>query len=69
MSKVESASQKEPKFSRRSALGAVLVSTLAVLRNWWRGTPAQAGFPVIPEHVTPQTQAAIEYGLKWLVSQ
>lgn len=69
MSKVESASQKEPKFSRRSALGAVFVGTLTALRNWWRGTLVQAGFPVIPEHVTPQTQAAIEHGLKWLVSQ
>ncbi|WP_417388166.1 hypothetical protein [Gimesia sp.] len=69
MSKVESASQKEPEFSRRSALGAVFVSTLTALRNWWRGTPVQAGFPAIPEHVIPQTQAAIEGGLKWLASR
>ncbi|QDT27752.1 Pectic acid lyase [Gimesia panareensis] len=69
MSNAESASNKEPEFSRRSALGAVLVSTLAALRSWWRGTPVQAGLSALPEHVTPQTQAAIEGGLKWLASR
>ncbi len=69
MSKDESASKIEPEFSRRGALGAAVISTLAALRNWWRGTPLQAGLLAPPEFVTPQTQAAIERGLKWLASR
>ena len=61
--------RSKPEYTRRSALWAALGSGLAAVRGWWRDQPVQAGFPAIPEHVTPQTQAAIEHGLKWLVSQ
>ncbi|MEQ8852104.1 prenyltransferase/squalene oxidase repeat-containing protein [Gimesia sp.] len=69
MSMREFESPSEPELSRRGVLGAALGSALAFLRHWWRDTPLQAGLPASPEHVTPQTQATIEGGLKWLADR
>ena len=69
MARTDPESRSEPEFSRRFALGAVLASSLAALRNWWSGSAVEAGMPATPEHVTPATQAAVERGLKWLASR
>lgn len=58
-----------PGYSRRDALRAALWGGLAAVRGWWGGQPVLAAPSGPPEHITPQTQAAIEHGLKWLVSQ
>ncbi len=58
-----------PEYSRRDALGAALRGGLVAVRGWWGGQPVLAAPSGPPEHITPQTQAAIEHGLKWLVSQ
>ena len=65
----EPESPSESELSRRGVLGAALGSALAVLRHWWHEAPLQAGLPAAPEHVTPQTQAAIAGGLNWLASR
>lgn len=69
MSLHEAAIKTTSEVSRRGALGAALGSALMGLRHWWHGTPLQASLPAAPEHVTPQTQAAIEGGLNWLASR
>ncbi|QDT90063.1 prenyltransferase/squalene oxidase repeat-containing protein [Gimesia algae] len=61
--------RSKPEYTRRSALGAALGSVLAAVRGWWGEQPVQAAPSGFPEHITPQTQAAIKRGLKWLVSQ
>ena len=58
----------DSKYSRRSALFAAWCSGLAAIRGWWGGKPAEAAISH-PEHVTPQTRAAMERGLQWLASR
>lgn len=61
-------SDSESKYSRRFALGAAFWSGLAAVRGLWGSKPVKAAVSP-PEHVTPQTEVAIQRGLQWLASR